>query len=91
MIRLLARHEVRDFATFKAGYQSPEMTAVRTNNGVKADAVFQLLDNPNDVLVIHDFETAAAAEAFLAKPDLKEAMTMLGVVGEPKIALFQQA
>jgi hypothetical protein len=58
---------VRDFTAFKAGSHSPEATKVRTAGGVKANAIFQVLDNPNEVLVLHGFDTPAAAKAFLAK------------------------
>ena len=41
---------------------------------VKADAVYQSIDDPNDVTVVHDFETREAAQAFIASPELKAAM-----------------
>lgn len=88
MIRMLARHKVNDADAFVAGYNAPEPTAVRQDGGVKYDAVHLLVDDNNDVLVIHDFDDIEAAQAFLDNPALAEAMQALGVAEEPKIALF---
>jgi hypothetical protein len=47
--------------------------------------VFQSIENPNDVNVWHDFETAEAAEAFASSEKLKNAMQRASVEGEPEI------
>lgn len=88
MIRMLARHKVNDADAFIAGYNAPDPTAVRQGNGVKYDAVHLLVEDNNDVLVIHDFDDLESAQLFLANPALAEAMQALGVAEEPKIALF---
>ena len=53
--------------------------------GVQADAVFQATDDPNDVTLWHDFESAAAAGTFLESERLREVMKDAGVAGEPTI------
>ena len=52
---------------------------------MRAKAVFQAPDDPNDVIVCHDFDDVATAEAFFALPELGEAMTRSGVEGEPTV------
>ena len=47
-------------------------------------AAFQLLDDPNDVTVWHDFETAEVARAFVSSDALRNVMQRAGVQGEPQ-------
>ena len=89
MIRMFARHPVADFGKWLDGYN--KHADLRTNGGVKADAIYQAVDDPNDVTVCHDFETAEAAQTFMANPDLKSAMEELGVSGPPTIWITQEA
>ncbi len=53
--------------------------------GVKGDAVFQSVDDQNDVTVWHEFEDEATARAFVESERLREAMEEAGVAGEPTI------
>ena len=53
--------------------------------GVKGDAVFQSVDDPNDVTAWHDFDTVEAARAFVSSDELRSAMQKAGVQGEPEI------
>jgi hypothetical protein len=48
-------------------------------------AVFQSIDDPNDVTVWHDFDTAEAARAFASSDELGNAMQQAGVRGEPQL------
>ena len=89
MVRMYARHPVADFAKWLDGYN--QHADFRAENGVKADAVYQAADDPNDVTVCHDFETVDAAQAFIALPELKSAMQELGVSGPPTIWITRQA
>ena len=57
----------------------------RVAMGVMGDAAFQLLDDPNDVTVWHDFETPEVATAFVSSDALRNVMQRAGVQGEPQI------
>ena len=83
MIRMFVRHPVQDFGNWKQAYDS--FGEERNGMGVRGDAVYQAVDNPNDVTAWHDFENLEAAQAFAASPRLKEVMTDAGVAGEPTI------
>jgi hypothetical protein len=83
MVRIFVRHDVRDYAIWRKGYDA--FDAERTRLGVKAQAVFQSVGDPNDVTVWHDMETVEAAQAFVNSDRLKEAMKGAGVVGDPLI------
>ena len=45
--------------------------------------------DPDNVLVIHHFDSVAAARSFFSNPDLRDAMQRGGVKGEPRIEFFE--
>jgi hypothetical protein len=83
MTTLFVRHTVSDYPVWRKAYES--VAAMQKAHGVTAEAVYQAIDNPNDVTVTHDFATPAQAKAFAESPDLQEAMKRAGVVGSPSI------
>jgi hypothetical protein len=85
MVRWFVRHRVRDYAAWREVYDS--FADVQRRGGVRAEAVYQSADDPNDVLVTHDFDDVETARAFFANPDLKDAMMRAGVEGEPTLFL----
>ncbi len=89
MVLLLARHKVADAEKFITGYSSPAVSAIRAQYGVKDDAVWATVEDNNDVLVVHHFDTEEQANAFLAADELKGAMESLGVVEAPKLQAFK--
>jgi hypothetical protein len=83
MVRLFVRHNVVEYAAWRKVYD--EFDEERSSIGVKGDAVFQSIANPNDVTLWHDFDTAEAAQAFVSSDALRNAMVEAGVQGEPQI------
>jgi hypothetical protein len=57
----------------------------RRKMGVVAQAVYQSVDNPNDVTVTHDFHSLEQAKTFAGSPALKSAMEKSGVTGRASI------
>jgi len=82
MVRLFARMNVADFETWRKAYD--EFYGERGTLGVTGAAAFQLVDDPNDVTVWHDFETAEVARAFVSSDALRDVMERAGVQGEPE-------
>jgi hypothetical protein len=82
-VRMYIRHDVTDYAAWRKAYD--DFDARRRKLGVTAQAVYQSVDNPNDVTVTHDFKSADKAKTFAASPDLKSAMEKAGVKGTPQI------
>jgi hypothetical protein len=64
MVRLFVRINVADYETWRKVYD--QFYGERAALGVMGAAAFQLVDNPNDVTVWHDFETAEVARAFIS-------------------------
>lgn len=89
MVRMFARHPVADFGKWKRVYD--DFDEERTEMGVEDDAVFQAVDDPNDVTVWHDFETMDDAREFADSDRLREVMGEAGVAGEPTIWFTERA
>ena len=82
-VRVFVRHEVADYGTWRKAYDG--FAPMQKKMGVIYKAVYQSVDDPNDVTVIHDFHSLDKAKAFTASPDLKAAMEKSGVKGAPQI------
>jgi quinol monooxygenase YgiN len=84
MAVLAVRHTVADYAGWKAGYDNHGPS--RKEHGAIRDQVLQSVDDPNDLLVLVEFGSLAAAKAFANDPSLKEAMSAAGLIGAPDIS-----
>lgn len=89
MVRLFVRHNVAEYAAWRAVYD--EFDRERRPMGVTADAVFRSIDDPNDVTVWHDFAGADEARAFVSSEALRNATQRAGVQGEPQIWFVTEA
>lgn len=83
MTTLFVRHDVADYATWRALYD--DFDATRSAMGVTSASVYRAADDPNNLTVTHDFATIEAAQAFAGSPELKDVMSRAGVVGAPDI------
>ena len=59
--------------------------------GVTGHAVYQAVDDPNDVTVWHDFATREEAEAFASSERLRDAMHRAGVLGRSTVWFVKEA
>ena len=89
MATMFARHEVKDFATWKASYDSFDKE--RKGMGVTGAGVYQAEDDPNNVTIFHEFQSMDAAKKFAGSDRLKEVMRNAGVVGAPEIWFTKRA
>lgn len=83
MVRMFVRHMVNDYSVWRKVYD--DFDSERNGLGVKGDAVFQAVDDLNDVTAWHDFESIEAAQSFAGSDRLKEAMQGAGVASAPDI------
>jgi quinol monooxygenase YgiN len=88
-VRLFVHHEVTDYAAWRKSYDAFQPTVRKM--GATAQAVYQATDNPNDVIVTHDFASAEKAKALLASAELKAAMQSAGVKGQPQVWITTRA
>jgi hypothetical protein len=89
MVRIFVRHTVADYGRWKQEYDS--FGKERPLLGVRGDAAFQSVDNPNDVTVWHDFDSLEQAQEFVSSEPLLQAMGRSGVEGEPEIWFVTEA
>jgi quinol monooxygenase YgiN len=71
------RHRVSDFDAWKQVYDG--FAPVQAEHGVHAHQVLRSVDNPNDVIVTHTFDSRDVARAYFELPELKDAMGEAGV------------
>jgi hypothetical protein len=89
MAILFVRHNVSDYQNWRKHYD--EFAPFQKALGVRTQAVYQAVDDPNDITVVHEFPTVEAVRAFLGSPELKRAMQSAGVVGAPTIWITNPA
>jgi hypothetical protein len=86
MALLVVQHPVRDYRAWRAIYDS--VGDVQRAAGVTAESVHRLAGEPNTVLILHHFATAAEAQAFMTNPELLAAMERGGVAGAPRVEIY---
>jgi quinol monooxygenase YgiN len=88
-VTVVALNRVNDYDAWRKTYDSK--ADFRQAAGITRESVHQATDDPNSVLLTHRFATADQAQAFLAGPGLRAAMEEAGVVGPPRIEIYQDA
>ncbi|NNC89327.1 MAG: cyclase [Akkermansiaceae bacterium] len=81
MPHLLVHHKVKDFPTWKAGYDDHKHA--RDAAGLKELHLLQGAEDPNDVVLLFAAEDLGKMREFLGSDDLKDTMARLGVVPPP--------
>ena len=89
MTTVAVRHKVTDFEAWKGFFD--EHGAVRKGHGTTGETVLRDAGDPNEVLVLTYWPSGTEAQAFLGDPSLKDAMARAGVVGAPRIEVYEEA
>jgi heme-degrading monooxygenase HmoA len=87
MALLLILHRVADYDAWRKVYDA--VSEMQEFRDVTSEAVHRMVDDPNNVLVLHYFDSVDKARAFTALPELKEAMQRAGVQGEPRFEFYE--
>jgi len=88
MTTVAVRHRVANYDTWKLGYD--DHGVVRKELGCTGDMLLRDASDPNAVLVLTFWPTAADAQAFATDPRLPDAMQKAGVVSEPRIEIYEE-
>ena len=83
MTYMLVRHKVEDYAKWKSVYD--EHAPTRKAMGGKGSLLLANADNPNELLVLLEWDDLNKAREFAGSQDLREAMARAGVVDVPDI------
>jgi hypothetical protein len=87
MAFLLIRHKVRDFTTWKTGYNGHQLK--RTEAGLTEKYLLHSADDANEVVILFEAQDLKQAKAFAASADLREKMQEVGVVDKPDIYFLE--
>ena len=80
---MLIRHKVRDFKSWKAGYDAHQPKRVEA--GLTEKYLLRGSDDPNEVVALFEAQDLSRAKAFATSAELREKMEEVGVVGKPDI------
>jgi quinol monooxygenase YgiN len=80
---MIVKHTVSDYGNWKRVYD--EFASVRKEKGVTGASVHRDANDPNTIIVTHQFKDMNAATAFANSEELKSAMANAGVTGPPEI------
>lgn len=83
MTTMFVRHKVSDYGNWKRVYD--EFASVRKEKGVTGASVHRDANDPNTIIVTHQFNDMNAATGFANSEELKSAMANAGVSGPPEI------
>lgn len=87
MVKNYVRHKVADFNAWKSVYDQHDAT--RKQFGCKKSEVFTNYQNPNEVLVVTEWDSREQAEKFDSSPDLRAAMQNAGVASIPEFTFAE--
>jgi quinol monooxygenase YgiN len=87
MVTNYVRHEVADFARWKVAFDQHDAT--RRQFGCKKSEVFTNVQDPNNVLIVLEWESREHAAKFDASVDLKETMQHAGVISAPEFSFAE--
>lgn len=79
-------HEVSNYDQWKAVFDE----FPKADKGVLFHRINRLVDNPNNITVVHGFDSAETAVKFVTNPELKEAMGRAGATSAPRIEIFEE-
>ena len=89
MPHLLVRHKVSDFASWKPVFDDHGGT--RQAAGSKGGKLWRSAADPNDVVILFEWDSLDNARAFASSEDLKAKMQEAGVVDHPDIYFLDDA
>ena len=85
---LLIRHKVEDYATWASVFAEQEST--RRANGSRGGRLFRSAANPNEVLLLLEWDDLERARLFVDSDDLREALARAGVIDRPDIWFLEE-
>ena len=85
---MLVRHKVEDYERWKPGFE--EHVETRRESGSKGVRLFRNADDPNETVILLEWEDLADARRFAQSEDLRETMQRVGVADQPDIYFLEE-
>ncbi len=89
MAHILVRQNVEDYTKWKEAFDGD--VGFREPNGSRGGYVFQNASDPNEVLVLLEWDTMDNLQQFAQSDELKERMQKAGATGPPDIYFLNLA
>ncbi len=88
MTYLLVRHKNEDYAHWKAVFD--EHTATRQAGGSRGGHLFRNVHDPNEMVILFEWDTLENAHQFAQSDDLRATMQRAGVVDQPNVYFLEE-
>ena len=88
MTYLLGRSAVEDFDARKSNFDAND--AYRTDHGQRGFQVFQSADDPNEVVVLFEWDDRENARALFDSAEWQERLAKAGVKGKPDLSFLER-
>ena len=85
---LLVRHRVDDYGRWKPGFD--EHGTTRKSHGSAGGLLLRNADDPNELVILLEWDDLAKARQFAQSDDLRETMQRLGVADRPDIYFLDE-
>lgn len=88
MANLLIKHKVTDYSTWKAAFD--EFIDARRAAGERAWRIWHTDDDPNNLVLLFEWDSLDNARSFMANPELKQVMERAGVTEQPDVLFLEE-
>ncbi len=85
---VLIRHKVTDYNKWKPVFD--EHAATRRASGSQGGHLFRSADDPNELVILFEWNDLEAARQFVQTEDLREAMEKAGVADQPDMFFLDE-
>ncbi len=85
---MLVRHKIEDYAKWKPVYD--QHAATRKTSGSKKAHLFRNAENPNEIVILFEWDDLGKARNFARSEDLIKTMQKAGVIDKPDIFFLEE-
>ena len=85
---ILVKQTIKDYAKWKPLFDKHGST--RKKSGSKGGRLYRNSQNPNEIVVIMEWDAIDNARKFTESADLREIMEKAGVIGKPEVYFLEQ-
>ena len=86
MSNVLVQLQTKDYAIWRPVFD--ELAGLRKSYGCLGGQLFRRTDQPNNVAVLYEWNSAENARRYFESPELREGMKRAGVQGPPEVVFL---
>ena len=88
MVHFLVRHKVKDYTKWKPVFDAH--AAKRKENGSRGGRLFRNTKDPNEVLILFEWDDVGKGRRFAESEELRQAMERAGVSDKPDLYFLEE-